>query len=252
MSPSPVQDYYRAHGRQFSSGRMSPLGLSAGGIGSTAGGLAMTPLAPVGAQGVLTAVAVLGWLIGMVDVGVALRVGPRTSESRPTARQLGQAQTFTADRQFLVSSIVGGVGLGVLGYGLTSSGRAAGPPALVAAFVAAVAVWGRVLIAKSRRLAVTIDDSGIRDQTFPFRHRFASWECVASAHIFATTPVSAQVVLELHDAPGTIGSGGAATSGRRRLRIPCGYLTVSADELLEAITTDPKFGATTSPSVGNK
>lgn len=255
MSPSPVQDYYRAHARQFSSGRMSPLGLSAGGIGSTAGGLAMSALAPAGAQDVLMAVAVLGWLLAMVDVGVALLVGPRPSESKPAARQLGQAQTFTADRQFLASSIVGGVGLGVLGYGLTSSGRAAGPPALVAAFIAAVAIWGGVLIAKSRTLTVTIDDSGIRDDTFPFRHRFASWERVASAHVFATTPVSAQVVLELRDAPGptgAAGAAGAATSGRRRLRIPCGYLTVSADELLATITADSKFRATTAPSVGNR
>ncbi|MEW1952011.1 hypothetical protein [Terrabacter sp. NPDC080008] len=252
MSQSPVQNYYRAHARQFSSGRMSPLGLSAGGIGSMAGGLAMTSLAPAGAQDALMAVAVMGWLVGMVDVGIALLVGPRPSGGRPVARQLGQTQTLTADRQFLVSSIVGGLGLGVLGYGLTSSGRAPGPPALVAAFIAVVALWGGVLIAKSRTLTVTINDSGIEDNTFPLRHRFASWERIASAHILATTPVSAQVVLELRDAPAPTGAAGAATSGGSRLRIPCGYLTLSADELLATITADPNFGATTAPSVGNR
>ena len=252
MSTSPVQDYYRAHARQFSSGRISPVGLYACGICATAGGLAMTSLAPAGAQDVLMGVAVLGMLVGMVDVGVAHLVGPRPLDSRPAARQLGQAQTFSADRQFMVSTIVGGVGLGVTGYGLTSSGRAPGPPALVAAFIAVVAIWGGVLIAKSRTLTVTIDDSGIRDDTFPFRHRVASWERVASAHIFATTPASAQVVLELRDALGPTGAAAAATNASTRLRISCGYLTVTADELLAAITADPKFGATTAPSVGNR
>ena len=249
---SPVEDYYRAHARQFSSGRLSPVGLDAGGIGFAACGLAMTSLPPEGAHDALIAVAALGLLLCMVDMGVALLVGPRPPEGIPAARQPGQARTFTTDRQFLVSAIVGGVGLGLTGYGLTTSGLVPGPPSLVVAFIGAVAIWGGVLIAKGREMTVTIDDSGIRDDSFPFRHRFASWERVASADTFATTPASAQVVLQLRDGLGPVGSASGRASGSKRLRIPCGFLAVTADELLQAITSDPKFGGAHAPSVDNR
>jgi hypothetical protein len=92
-------------------------------------------------------------------------------------------------------------------------------------------------------MTVTIDDSGVRDDSFPFRHRFASWDRVVSASVFATTPASAQVVLKLRDAPSPTGSPEGAQPRKRRLRIPCQYLTVTAGELLHAITSDPKFEA---------
>lgn len=36
-----------------------------------------------------------------------------------------------------------------------------------------------------------------RDDSVPFRHRFASWDRIISASVFATTPASAQAILRL-------------------------------------------------------
>jgi hypothetical protein len=54
-------------------------------------------------------------------------------------------------------------------------------------------------------------------------------------------PPARQVILALRSAPGTDGPPESRVNRSKRLRIPCGYLTVPADELLQVITADPMF-----------
>src|SRR6478672_2371351 len=57
---SGVEAYYRAHAREFSYGRVSPLGLNAGSCGFAAMGLAMTLQHAGGVYDVLMAAGILG------------------------------------------------------------------------------------------------------------------------------------------------------------------------------------------------
>jgi hypothetical protein len=120
---STVEQYYYAHSRVFSLGRVSPVGLSGGGIGFAAGGVAMTSVLPAHVSAVLLGVCVLGMVLFGLDVGVARLVGSPPSDAARAARGLGQSQTFTTDRQVVVSSVVGGVGMGLVGVGLMTSRR---------------------------------------------------------------------------------------------------------------------------------
>lgn len=238
---SGVEAYYWAHAREFTYGRVSPLGLYAGSVGFAAIGLAMMFQQAGGVYDALMASGFLGALLFWVDFGVAAIVGPRPARGVPAGRGPGQTRTFTSDRQVVVATLFAAVGSGVAVCGMTTIGLLAGSPVVVAAVTVVAAGWAGVLVAKSRGLTVTIDDRGIRDDTFPFRHRVATWDRIESASVFSLPPAS-QVILELRSAPGKAGSPQSWVNGRRkRLRIPCSYLTVSAGELLQIITADPMF-----------
>lgn len=236
---SGVEAYYWEHAREFSYGRISPLGLGAGGCGLLAMGLAMTLQHAGGVFDALVAACVLGMLLFLADLAVAAMVGPRPANRVPVVRGPGQTLTFATDRQVVVASLLCGGGMGMSVYGGTTTGLIPGSPIVVAVVAAVVVLWGGVWVAKSRGLRVTVDDSGVRDDTVPFRHRVATWDRIVSASVFATTPGTGQVVLRLRPAPAPAGSAEAPGGGSKRLRISCPTLTVSADELLQIITADP-------------
>jgi len=240
---SGVEAYYRAHAREFSYGRVSPLGLNAGSCGFAAMGLAMTLQHAGGVYDVLMAAGILGMLLFCVDVGVAAMVGPGSAHRLPVVRGPGQRLTFTTDRHFMCAAVLSAAGGGMAVYGETRSGLIPGSPVVVAAVASRVVLWGVVWAAKSRGLTVTVDDGGVRDDTVPFRHRVATWDRIVSASVFATTPGTGQVVLQLRPAPASAGSPQATGGRSKRLRISCPTLTVNADDLLQIITADPMFRA---------
>lgn len=240
---SGVEAYYRAHAREFSYGRVSPLGLSAGSFGFAAMGPAMMLQHAGGVYDVLMTAGVLGIVLFFVDVGVAAMVGPRPSDRVPVVRGPGQTLTFTTDRQVVVAAVLSAAGGGMAVYGETRSGLIPGSPVVVAVVAAVMVLWGGCWVAMSRGLRVTVDDSGLRDDTVPFRHRVASWDRIVSASVFATTPGTGQVVLKLRPAPAPAGHPQPTGGGGKRLRISCPTLTVSADDLLQVITADPMFRA---------
>ena len=102
-------------------------------------------------------------------------------------REPGERRTFATDRPLVIGVLIAGLGLGVLGYGLTAAGESPGPPNLVALAFAVFAIWVGFLAVKS----------GARQ--------------------------------------------GLGVQEDQQLRIPCQFLTVTAEELLQTITTDPNF-----------
>ena len=236
-----MNEYYARHARPFLFGKVSPIGIAAAGVAFAAYGLAQGPTEHGPAYNVLMAAGVLSLLLSGADMGIA-----HVARSRPrenvAARRPGEVRTLRSDRQLLISAVLASVGAGLGAYGLGAQGKVPVAVGLIALVLAGMgALWGSALVAQCRRMTVTLDDSGIRDDSFPFRRRFASWETIASARIFATTPMSAQVVLELEDTSGHSGSVGQGRGRHSHLRIPCQFLTVTAAELLQAITADPSY-----------
>lgn len=248
---SPVQSYYWAHGRESLIGRISPLGLGAGGMMFITAGMALSPrIADRLPEAPLVALSATFLILAMLDIGLAVLVGARPPGSIPS-RKLGGSVTFGCDRQRLVSTVVGLIGLSTLGAALVSTGKVSSWFGIFVPVCAAGAVWACYLVARSKTLTVRIDDDGVHDDSFPFRRRLAAWGDITSVGISATTPASAQVVLHVNLEAEHNRESRFRRRDDRHLHVSTSFLTVSASELRDAILSDPAFHVTRADERGH-
>lgn len=239
---SAIESFYRRHGRPFSLGRLSPLGLAANGVSFGAIGLAQVPDLPATAQNPLMLTGVVGMLLGLVDVGLASLVGAPPLDLDPIPRRTGETRTYPADRLFLTAMVPSTFGMAILVYGMVRLGLVSGAWSAGVPVVAFAGLWFGVLLAMSPRLAVRVDDAGIAYAAYPLRRRFVPWERIDSVSVRARDSSITRVVLDLHDDPTRYGAGPTSAS------ISTSMLTVRGEQLCLAIASDPRLRAAPAPA----